>query len=131
MPSILESLGLTVSAIRYGSPSSPPVKAPSNEDVHLVVLSYDVGEEKPHRLIFDSARELLRTRLQLQPSEAEKEFDLLHVGDDMEKDVLGARDAGWGSVLLDREDVYTVDRRVTDGNVKRIMSLGELRDWRP
>jgi len=130
VPFILESLGLTVSPVRFGSPESRTHSAPSDEDISFVVLSYDVGEEKPHHLIFDAAKDLLRTRLQPQTKEVEEEFDALHVGDDMEKDVFGARNAGWGSVLLDRGQMYANDKRVTDGSVKRMMDLVELRDWR-
>ncbi|KAI9852794.1 MAG: hypothetical protein M1830_006769, partial [Pleopsidium flavum] len=131
VPSILESLGLTVSALRFGLPTLGSHSAPGDEDVDFVALSYDVGEEKPHHLVFDAAKELLRTRLELEPREVEEEFGLLHVGDDMEKDVLGARNAGWGSVLLDREEVYANNTEVTNGSVKRIVDLIELRDWRP
>jgi hypothetical protein len=32
--------------------------------------------------------------------------------------------------LLDRGQMYVNDKRVTDGSVKRMMDLVELRDWR-
>lgn len=59
-------------------------------------------------------------------------MEMVHVGDDLEKDVLGAREAGWRSVLLDREGKYVGDGRVRErdgkGMVRRIGGLGELVD---
>lgn len=64
----------------------------------------------------------------LEAGDGEGEVEMVHVGDDMEKDALGAREAGWGSVLVDREGKYVGDERVGDGEgrVRRIGGLGEL-----
>lgn len=55
---------------------------------------------------------------------------MVHVGDDLEKDMFGAREAGWRSVLLDREGKYVGDERIGDGEgmVSRVGGLGELED---
>jgi putative hydrolase of the HAD superfamily len=57
-----------------------------------VVISCDVGMEKPHRAIFDAAASALDA-----PPER-----LLHVGDRRIEDLEGARAAGWHALLLDR-----------------------------
>lgn len=96
-------------------------------DIAFTILSYDVGVEKPHRGIFNAARDLfLRTRLDAEDGDGEVE--MVHVGDYLEKDLLGAREAGWGSVLLDREGKYVDDGRVGEGEgmVRRIGRLEEL-----
>lgn len=61
---------------------------------HFEVMSISarVGYQKPHRAIFDHALALL----ELPPERA------IHVGDDREADVLGARRAGIEPVLIDR-----------------------------
>lgn len=59
-------------------------------------MSYDVGYGKPHRAIFDAARVLGQV-------DAALEHECLHVGDNMEEDYQGAKDAGWKSLLLDRD----------------------------
>lgn len=66
--------------------------------------------------------------------DGEGEVEMVHVGDDLEKDGLGARRAGWGSVLIDREGRFVGDGRVEEGGagedgegrVRKISALGEL-----
>ncbi|KAF2026195.1 hypothetical protein EK21DRAFT_38909, partial [Setomelanomma holmii] len=63
VPHILESFRLNVSKRRFGS--SPFTKVSSDgektpvDDVDFVVLSYDVGHEKPDRRVFDAAVSML------------------------------------------------------------------------
>ena len=59
----------------------------------FAITSRDVGMEKPHPPIFLAALE----KAQVQPSEA------LHIGDQYNADVLGARGVGIRPVLIDRE----------------------------
>jgi putative hydrolase of the HAD superfamily len=54
-----------------------------------VIISEDVGQKKPHRAVFDFA---------LKASDAIAEESIM-IGDDLEADVLGARDAGWDQVF--------------------------------
>jgi putative hydrolase of the HAD superfamily len=79
--------------------------------VDAVVVSAEVGAAKPDPAIFEAAlRELRR-----DPGEA------VFVGDSLETDVLGAREAGLRALLLDRTGA---DRAPAD--VERIFSLQEL-----
>jgi len=74
-----------------------------------VVLSAVVGWEKPHPRIFASALALAGV-----PAE-----QVLHVGDNYQQDVIGARQAGIYAVWLRRRGEHTADCPV-------INSLGEL-----
>jgi putative hydrolase of the HAD superfamily len=55
-----------------------------------VVASYEAGAHKPDRAAYDLARERL-------PADA-----YVMIGDDLETDVIGAREAGFGAIHLDR-----------------------------
>lgn len=78
--------------------------------VDSLVASSTLPAGKPDPRAFAAALD----RLDVPPEEA------LMVGDSLDKDVLGARAAGLGAVLLDRED------RHTGAAVPRITSLDEL-----
>ncbi|WP_255151765.1 HAD family hydrolase [Halorarius halobius] len=56
-----------------------------------VVTSYEAGAHKPDAAVFDLAEQRLSAE------------GYLMVGDDHEGDVVGARDAGWEAVHLDRD----------------------------
>ena len=77
-----------------------------------LVISAEVGSEKPDRKIFDEALRLMA----VAPERA------LHVGDVYSIDVVGAQNAGITPVLLDARGL-SPDRDVT-----RIASLTELAD---
>jgi len=77
-----------------------------------LVISAEVGSEKPDRKIFDEALRLMA----IAPERA------LHVGDFYSIDVVGAQNAGITPVLLDARGL-SPDRDVT-----RIASLTELAD---
>jgi len=89
---------------------------------HFEILSISarVGYQKPHPAIFEHALDLLEAR----PDEA------IHVGDDPEADVLGARRVGIEPVLIDRRG--RIDRPIGDdadaGQVPLIRDFGELLD---
>ncbi|MDG5788744.1 HAD-IA family hydrolase [Evansella sp. AB-P1] len=55
-----------------------------------IIISEDVGYEKPEKEIFNC----LQKRLQLHSKE------LLYIGDSWKHDVVGAMDAGWDSIFL-------------------------------
>jgi hypothetical protein len=78
--------------------------------ISFVVLSYHVGAEKPSREMFDTAREIALGRSGWEESET----DFVHVGDDFAKDVMGAREAGWGAILLDRDGTGGKGARAVD-----------------
>ncbi len=77
----------------------------------FVLISYEVGIEKPHPEIFQLALRLA----QAKPGEA------LHVGDQYLADVVGARRAGIKPLLLDREGLLE-----NHHDCERIRSLSEV-----
>jgi HAD superfamily hydrolase (TIGR01549 family) len=77
-----------------------------------LIISAEVGSEKPDRRIFDEA---LR-RMAVAPEHA------LHVGDFYSIDVVGARGAGIPAVMLDAKGLSP------DRDVLRVASLTELAD---
>ena len=99
VPSVLSSLGLKVGPRRYGvGVESPDPHFDMEDDVDFVVMSYDVGYEKPSRDVFDAAKQLVWSNW----GDPDHEDCFIHIGDDFKKDFEGAQRAGWESVLLDR-----------------------------
>lgn len=124
VPAVLKSLGLTVGDMRADQDKSSmdlpgfeerSIKQDTTSehnkdhadrnfelDIDMVITSYEAGQEKPHRLIFDVAR-----RQALKVSRpwltSRTKFSSVHVGDDYEKDFKAAGDAGWASYMLVRE----------------------------
>lgn len=144
IPGILSSFGLIVSPRRAGdadlSTQNADVDAAGEEDVSFVVLSYDVGASKPDRAIFDAAKQI-GTELFAKVDGAEAEgFEMLYVGDEVEKDALAAEDAGWGALLVDREgrsrEQFTDGRQIVTGaqgerKFDVVHDLTALSSWRP
>lgn len=96
--SVLRSLGVAIK-------SYPPMKIEDELDgengtIDFVTLSYDVGVEKPQQRIFEAAFE--EAKRKTSGGEGH-EWVKVHIGDDMEKDVLAAQGAGWAGVLWDGE----------------------------
>lgn len=108
--SVLSSFGLKVGPRRVGGPSHRIAGVSPYNDIQFVVLSYDVGYEKPDHRIFDAAIEMLKETLASDPAtfgESVNEYEKLYVGDSLEKDYLGAEASGWNAVYMDRSDVRT------------------------
>jgi hypothetical protein len=117
VPSVLSSLGLRVSPLRFGRPFNHAEVTGQQFDIDLHCMSYDAGCAKPDRRIFDAAEgmadELLAAQSNDDPDRAHPDAGKetvpwlkLYVGDEYEKDVLGARGAGWNSVFVgSSEDV--------------------------
>lgn len=61
----------------------------------FVITSYEAGVEKPNSKIFRKAIEAANVKC--EPSEA------LHIGNEMDKDFEGARNAGWNAILINSE----------------------------
>ncbi|GAM88043.1 hypothetical protein ANO11243_060720 [Dothideomycetidae sp. 11243] len=106
VPDVLSSFGLKVKPLRHGEDPRP--YHPTNEpaDIDFTMMSYDVGHEKPDSRIFDAASAMLSEML---AAEGHQDADLtkwrkVYVGDDLHKDALGAIDAGWEGVFLDRAE---------------------------
>ncbi|KAA8647172.1 hypothetical protein EYZ11_003866 [Aspergillus tanneri] len=133
VPAVLESLGLKVGKYRadegMGLPgfeergedresSNGESESEGMNDIDLVVTSYEAGEEKPGRRIFDIARRLAE---QILGHDGPSEWTLVHVGDDLRKDYHAAVDAGWTGYFLPRKNTS----QDLEG-VKVIHSLVEL-----
>lgn len=73
----------------------------------FVALSVDCGHEKPSEKIFNLATYLA----QIELSEGEILGERYHVGNDREKDAIGASRAGWRAVYLD--ETVAVSPRIT------------------
>lgn len=115
---VLESLGLSIG---------------KGGDIENVVLSYDVGAEKPDARMFEWAAR-----------SAPEDVVKVHVGDDVEKDAVAAMQArdGWYGVLLDRERKYEewnadqehhgLVKLERDVHVITVLdSLDSLKQWSP
>ena len=111
VPSILSSLGLQVGLWRYGNDSWTSIRP--DDDIHFVLMSYDIGLEKPDSEIFDSVKQMLP---------GQERF--LHIGDDLQKDYYAAKRAGWEGFLLDREAKDSLQDNAAP--IPRITNLQEL-----
>lgn len=103
VPDVLSSLGMKVSALRYGNHTAFAAASRDHQDydIHFSVMSYDVGHEKPDQRIFQAAEEVLSVALDGKHDVGE--WQKVYVGDEFDKDVVGALGAGWKAVLIDRE----------------------------
>lgn len=104
VPDVLSSLGMKVSALRYGNHTAFAAASRDYQeyDVDFSVMSYDVGHEKPDQRIFQAAEEVLSVALDDGKHDA-GDWRKVYVGDEFDKDVVGALSAGWKAVLIDRE----------------------------
>lgn len=103
VPDILTSLGLEVSPLRYGSQRSDLQDRKELCDIDFCIMSFDVGYEKPDRRVFQAAEETLSEIRSASNSSNTSPIDTyqkVYAGDDYEKDILGALDAGWDAVLI-------------------------------
>lgn len=114
VPDVLSSLGFRVNTRRLGEPDLQTAIEPP--DIDFTLMSYDVGHEKPHRRMFDAAKEMLASSRDLDLDE----WNFLYVGDELEKDAFGAMDAGWDAVLVDRDSRY--DAKVSPAEKKNLLS---------
>lgn len=148
VPGILESFGLKVGPRRVGTPDERTAEAASEDDISFVVLSYDVGVEKPQREIFDAAVKSFEETLRGRGDGLQAEdFEKLYVGDSLEHDVFGAKRAGWKALKLDRNEQFKntfkkKDKDLVSATIKMeggsryakvgmIQNLGALNEWNP
>lgn len=130
VPFVLESLGLNVSWLRHNNMRTSRAQDRAlrgGHDIDFVVLSYDVGHEKPDQRIFGAAEDLLKSMLPIDdgadPSRTKLEdWTRVFVGDEYDKDVVGALNAGWNAVLIDRDK---------PGDDKRVRWPSRTGDGRP
>ena len=126
VPSVLSSLGIKVNPRRHGTPAQTLKSSEDGEDdVDFVVMSYDVGFEKPSRKIFDATRQVVYSGW--GPKNQDDRY--IHVGDDLEKDFKGAEQAWWESMLLDREGTHAKHGAQGLQAVSSIKDLRELRSY--
>ena len=110
VPGILRSLGLSVRDAQCSSTQDLERGKGSliddlddSSQLDFVVLSYDADAEKPDPRIFERAEEIAA---QLSGRDHVQDFVRVHVGDDLKKDVVGASNAFWSSVLIDRDGTF-------------------------
>jgi len=89
--------------------------------VDFVVTSEDARASKPEGAIFELAASMSDLR-DLEPSE------ILHVGDDLEKDYHGARCVGWNCVLVDRMGANYSEAHV-DHVVQNISQIFNIKEF--
>lgn len=75
----------------------------------FVVCSEEAAASKPSPRIFDVALAAAGGSTNVE--------EAWHIGDDMEKDYLGAKEAGWRALLLDRHDVWRRDKRAANEDI--------------
>lgn len=87
---------------RYGDSILPMLGLA--EDLSFMCFSKEVGVEKPDARIFEAARKAAEPWLETHNSSKAPLLpsEVLHIGNDYEKDYVGAREAGFHAVLLDR-----------------------------
>ncbi|KAL2159030.1 hypothetical protein VTH06DRAFT_2789 [Thermothelomyces fergusii] len=137
VPTILSSLGLHVSPFGFGTPLDLVKGGPCGRyDVDLHCMSYDVGVTKPDRRIFDAAEEMA-VQLVMAQEAAERGRDVeraqsalpwlkLYVGDEYEKDVIGARGAGWNPIFVGAKEVMLAQDGVVGLDQLRNKSLDQV-----
>ena len=109
VPEVLSSLGLSISQLRYGTPVPDQLNTQQKYHVDFSVMSYDVGHEKPKVQIFRAAEEMLdpalKARGDTSTSRDPQAWEKIYVGDEYDKDVVGARNAKWDAILISEEPV--------------------------
>lgn len=92
---------------RYGDSILPMLDL--GEEIRFCTFSKNVGYEKPSRRIFEAAMKQAEPWLCLANSDNVegscpplKPDEVLHIGNDFKKDYVGATDAGFHAILLDR-----------------------------
>lgn len=109
VPDVLSSLGLNISPLRYGTPVPDHSNGQQEFDVDFSVMSYDVGHEKPKVEIFRAAEEMLDSALKARgdtsTSRDSRVWEKIYVGDEYDKDVVGARKAKWNAILISEDPV--------------------------
>ncbi|KAK2759874.1 hypothetical protein FQN54_002608 [Arachnomyces sp. PD_36] len=134
VPDILTSLGLKVGRTRAegvkgnGPVPDAAISSKPGNDIDFVITSYEAGEEKPHRQIFDVAKTRGKACKQTagdQETSQNESWTYVHVGDDEAKDYRGAIAAGWDSFYLPRNSQDSEMAYKSQG-IKTISSLSEL-----
>ncbi|KAL2819322.1 hypothetical protein BDW59DRAFT_121350 [Aspergillus cavernicola] len=107
LPGFEEQREKTIYEHRNASPGAGSSPLQAQKDVDFVLTSYQVGAEKPDRLIWDVAlrkAQSLDNVSGFDAGDTEGGWERIHVGDDYGKDYRGATDAGWKAYYLARDD---------------------------
>ncbi|XP_065363495.1 rhythmically expressed gene 2 protein [Calliphora vicina] len=93
----VRNAGKKIGVISNSDPSLQEVLKEMNlyDKFDFILTSYEAGYQKPHKNIFQKALDVYK----VQPHEA------LHVGNTYEIDYVGARDAGWSSLLITPDEL--------------------------
>ncbi|VVC86169.1 rhythmically expressed gene 2 protein-like [Leptidea sinapis] len=90
----------------------------------FILTSYEIDSSKPNKIIFDRA--LKQSMSNVSP------FECLHIGDNLEKDYLGAKNAGWHAILINEniteKDINLLNLTETSHNQILFNNLEELND---
>jgi len=123
---ILTSLSFKVSALRHGSDFNQAFALDLHNDIDFSIISYDVGHEKPDRPIFQAATDMLVRILKAegQPDPNMAEWDKVLVGDNFEKDIMGALNADWSAIYMVRGE--SVPYSTQSSTSPDIRSAGQL-----
>lgn len=134
---ILTSLGLGVGTAWANNgellaPTGKRIERDGHYDLDFVVTSYEAGNEKPHKGIFEVAEKRAKEHLletesdsgHPRPSLEKTTWSYVHVGDDYEQDYLGAIDAGWNCYLLPRDGIGHAPSDLK--NINKVDTLTEL-----
>lgn len=135
--SILSSLGLRVGTAWANngellSPGGKKIEPDGHYDVDFIVTSYEAGNEKPHKGIFEVAEKRAREHLLATESDSKHPrsslektaWSYVHVGDHYEQDYEGAVNAGWNCYLLPRDGIEHAPKDL--GRVNKVDTLTEL-----
>ena len=123
VPDILTSLGVSVASCRFQTRVNN-LHLAKQEDVNFVIHSYDVGAEKPDRRIFEAARETADAVSRLPDTPAVH----IHIGDDFDKDYLGAERAGFRSILMSGYGRSGDGEAAKAPNVQSMEDLRQVKD---
>ncbi|KAJ5703877.1 hypothetical protein N7493_011015 [Penicillium malachiteum] len=139
VPAVLKDLGLRVGDLRadqdLSSMALPGFEQrddaatarytglQSEHDIDMVITSYEAGEEKPNRLIFDVAERQARILVRQSGVPEDEPWTRVHVGDDYNKDYIAARDAGWQSYLLPRGNTQEQPAQTLDSLMDLLKEL--------
>lgn len=87
-------------------------RLPFKDQFKEIIVSGELGHHKPSRVIFDTMAERMNT----------ESNEMVYIGNDYNKDIVGGREAGWKTVWVNRKD-ENYDQSVPDWTIKE---LGEL-----
>ncbi|PVU94547.1 hypothetical protein BB561_002482 [Smittium simulii] len=97
----------------------------------FVLESSSTGMRKPDKMIFESGLNIFSTILRRETNEKIEPSQVLHTGDHYYKDFLGALNAGFSAVYLDRADrmnSYTFVEKDSRDLENSLGIIGSLRD---